>query len=167
MVRYDTVYPFNPYTHRGSLHWCEFGPFLRRNRNYNAQIKINFYPKIFNDIVTVMDWHLPEMALRTGQWRPWAGETRGQASTVEYEAHAVVCNVGWLGGECPMENLPGLLKKDEWGQDTTAVLRKPVRGVKEAVRMALHMLVLRPTLEVGLLLDDPAIISAASRRLRA
>lgn len=153
----------NPYTHMGSLHWFDLAPLLRRNAAPWHNIRINFYPLQYARMVTVMDWHLPELALRTGEWKPHKGETLGKASTAETEAHAVVCNMAWLEGECPMANVPAIFAHDGQGKLTNKVIQRPERGVKEALRIMLHQGVLEPTEEVGMVLGDYAMIGAARR----
>lgn len=145
--------PRNPWAQRGSVGWDDLAQFLRRNAYPHAQLRINYYHNLFHDIATLMNWHYPQMAVRIGEWRPDKGETQGH-SHLEAEAVSVVCNIAWLGGECPLDSIVGVLAKDQWGNDTTRVLRKPVRGVREATRIALDRMSVRPTVEVGLLLND-------------
>lgn len=155
---YNHYPPCNPFKYRGSLYWDELAPLLKRNATIWSMIRINYYPKLFDDMVTVMDWYLPELALRTGNWRPDRGEGQGNYH-LGAEANAVVVNMAWLGGECPMESIPGKLKKDQFGRDTTVIEKRPARGVVEGVRIALGLGSIRQSVEVGLLLNDYGMIS--------
>jgi len=155
---YEHWPPHNPFKYRGSMYWNEIAPMLRRNANLHSCLKFNFYPNIWPDRVTIMDWHLPEMAIRTGIWKPNV-DTLGQASTSEYEAHAIVCNIGWLDGECPMDTLPMEFYLDENGAKTTKIKKHKVRGVMEAVEAALDIGALRPTVELGLLTNNHRMVT--------
>ena len=156
------IFHNDPFAHRGSLHWYEIAPLLRRNAAPWRVIRINYYPNMFSRMVTVMDWHRPELAIRKGEWKPSQGESFGQ-HFLEEEAHAVVCNMAWINGECPMENIKGVWAKDEYGELTTRQLVRPERGVLDGVRILLAQGSLEPTLEVGLLLHDYDIAREARR----
>lgn len=153
--------PKDPFAHRGSLYWFELAPLLRRNAAPWQVIKVNYYPNQFKRMVTIMNWRLPEMALRTGTWRPDKGETFGQ-HFVEEEAHAVVCNMAWIDGECPFMNIKGWWTLDDRGEPLV-MKQRPERGVLEAVRMMVDQGTLEPTREVGFLLHDYEMVGRARR----
>lgn len=150
--------PCNPFTYRGSLQWSEVAPFIRRNAAPWMVPRFNYSSKQFTRMVTLMAWGLPALLIRRGEWKP-ATETHGH-SAVETEAHAVVCNMAWIEGECPMANVPGRFEYNEKGEPGR-MLDRPERGLKEAVGIMLHHGVLTPTVEVGLFVNDWAMIRRA------
>lgn len=139
----------------------DLAPLLRRNSTPWANIRINYYPNQFQRMVTVMDWHQPELAIRTKEWNP-SKETLGYRQREE-EAFAVICNMAWLEGECPMGNVPGVFGFDEDGNLTNKVIARPERGVKEAVAIMLQREVLEPTQEIGYLIGDWEMAGRARR----
>jgi hypothetical protein len=97
------------------------------------------------------------MAIRKGEWKPQAGETLGNPH-LETEAHAIVCNMAWIDGECPYDNIKGKFAADSFGKPTTKVLQRPLRGVREGLQIMLQKGVLRRSVEVGLILNDYSIV---------
>lgn len=108
-----------------------------------------------------MAWGEPERAIRTGEWRP-SVETQGYRQREE-EAHAVVCNMAWIEGECPMGNIPAIFGFDAQGKLTNKVIARPERGIKEAINIMLYRGVLEPTQEIGYLIEDWEMAGRARR----
>jgi len=155
---------FDRYSGRQSLHWHELAPIIRRAAHPWAAIKFNYYYRYFRDMVTIVDYHLPEWALAKGVWQPHKGELTADGWATAWEAHSLVTNVAWLEGECPLSDLASTFETDEFGKMTTKVRQRPHYGARHALKALLACGTILPTVDVGHLLADEGVLREGYRR---